>query len=113
MCLGIAAAWPAVYLISSLVVVPLLKPLGIVSSTPPDPLPWWFIGLLGLHAGTILLGVAVLFVCLTYLFRAARLDGYKTALWVVLLLLGSIVTAPLFVWWHVSPERRASVSPGQ
>jgi len=98
----VAALWPAFYLTCVLTVVPLLKPLGIVAPAPPPELPGWFIALLMLHVGTILVGLTVFVLCLVHLFRESALTGRSKVVWTVLLVGASIVAAPFYVWWHTS-----------
>jgi hypothetical protein len=102
--LGVLSVWPLTYVFVFVVGINALNPKQYVGPAPPHELPAWFIGLIGLHIATILLGWAVLILCLIYLFRRADLKGWTKAAWLALLLFGNIVAMPFFVWLHVRAD---------
>jgi hypothetical protein len=101
---AILGSWPLVYAIGFVAILNRIDVKGVVGPTPPATLPPWFMGLIALHVGTILVGYAVLIGCLVYLVRRSDFNVGRKVMWFAALVLGNIITMPLFIIWQMRSE---------
>jgi len=72
--------------------------------TPPDPIPLWYIGSFTLLVSSVVVGWAAIIGCLIHVARSDQLNTTRKIIWMVCLILGNIVVAPLYGWLHLRPR---------
>jgi hypothetical protein len=102
--LAVLGSWPLFYIVAFVTMLNLFDVKEVAGPTPPATLPPWFMGLIALHVATILLGYAVLIGCLVYLVRRSDFSVGRKVLWFAALVIGNIITMPIFIMWQVRPE---------
>lgn len=113
--LAILTAWPPVYLVIFVVTVigMLMAAASGAPGTPADGPPAWLLGLFVVHAGTMLLMLALTIFYGVHAYRSERVPETRRVLWVVLNILGSFIAQ--LIYWYLfiwrDPEPRETVLP--
>jgi hypothetical protein len=97
--------WPLFYLIANLIVMRSVDIKAIVGPAPPaSGPPGWFLGLVGLHIMTIVLGVTVTLFYIWYALKSGHVPPGRRIPWAIALAVGNIVTVVPFFWRYVWPR---------
>ena len=113
--LGLATFWPAAYMILFFVFIfsAILFGGGAVEGSGP---PTAFVLIFALHLFTMLVITGLTIFYIVNVFKNARVDKDKKALWAVVLFLGNIVAMPIYWYlyiWKPVPEVPMFSTPGQ
>jgi hypothetical protein len=95
--IGLLSCWPPVYLIAFFGFVAYSIASGVQPRSDAGVLPL-------MHIGTILLTFVLTAFYVVFLFRTDRVPNDKKALWAAVLLLGAMVSMPVFWYFYVRPK---------
>jgi hypothetical protein len=94
--IGVLSCWPTVYLIAFFGFAFYSTASGVHSISDSGVLPL-------VHIGTIILTFVLAAFYVLFLFRTHRVPNDKKALWAAVLLLGAMVSMPVFWYFYVRP----------
>ena len=106
--LGLATLWPFIYFILFFVVIfsTILYLPGSEESGPPPLIAL----ILPLHLLTMFVTLALIVFYIVNVFRNARVDKDKKALWAVVLFMGNMIAMPIYWYLYIWPEIPAAES---
>ncbi len=111
--LGILGTWPVVYVVGIVTATWAFQTIGHPLPAPGPRDVLWTWGLVTVHVGTIVLGWVVLIACLVHLLLERRFAAWQKGIWALLLVFGTILTMPIFIWWQVRTDTAGNPDEGE